>query len=90
MVKSSKILHASWSKIYCGLCGMFFLRGHIVHLGFGKPPIIHGKLICQLVRVDSSAVTYRIIRNGRTVTTRLPDFVRDFSIINYKADSNER
>ena len=41
-------------------------------------------MVVKLIYVSTSTASYKILRNGEDVTTRLDDFSKDFSIINYK------
>ncbi len=60
---------SNWFKVYLHLLGKYFKRD---------------KMVVKLIYVSTSTASYKILRNGEDVTTRLDDFSKDFSIINYK------
>ena len=41
-------------------------------------------MVVKLIYVSTSTASYKILRNGKVVVTRLDDFSKDFSIINYR------
>jgi len=59
---------SKWFKIYTYLVGRYFKRG---------------KMVVELLDLSSYTATYRIIRNGKIVVTRLDHFNRYFCIINH-------
>ena len=60
---------SNWFKVYLHLLGKYFKRD---------------KMVVKLIYVSTSTASYKILRNGKVVVTRLDDFSKDFSIINYK------
>ena len=60
---------SNWFKVYLHLLGKYFKRD---------------KMVVKLLYVSTSTASYKILRNGKVVVTRLDDFSKDFSIINYK------
>ena len=60
---------SNWFKVYSYLLGKYFKRD---------------KTVVKLIYVSTSTASYKILRNGKVVVTRLDDFSKDFSIINYK------
>ena len=60
---------SNWFKVYLYLLGKYFKRN---------------KMVVKLIYVSTSTASYKILRNGEDVTTRLDDFSKDFSIINYR------
>lgn len=57
-----------WYKVYKYLVNKYFIRN---------------RMIVKLYYVSEYVVVYQIVRNNKIVLTKLKDFVRDFSIINY-------
>ena len=62
-----------WFKVYLYLNNMYFIRN---------------KMIVKLSSSDEYTIVYQVIRNNKIVITRLDDFVKSFSIINYKRNKN--
>ena len=60
---------SNWFKVYLHLLGKYFKRD---------------KMVVKLIYVSTSTASYKILRNGKVVVTRLDDFSKDFSIVNYK------
>ena len=60
---------SNWFKVYLHLLGKYFKRD---------------KMVVKLLYVSTSTASYKILRNGKVVVTRLDDFSKDFSIVNYK------
>ena len=60
---------SNWFKVYSYLLGKYFKRD---------------KMVVKLIYVSTSTASYKILRNGKVVVTRLDDFSKDFSIVNYK------
>lgn len=60
---------SQWFKIYFYLIDKYFIKN---------------KMIVQLKYTDDYIAVYKVIRNNKIIVTRLDDFVRLFSIINYK------
>lgn len=65
-------MNYSWYKIYSYLCGKYF---------------ICIKRIVKLLYVNENTVVYLTLRNGKLNTTSLSNFVKFFSIVNYKGTS---
>lgn len=62
-----------WFKVYLYLNNMYFIRN---------------KMIVKLLSSDEYTIVYQVIRNNKIVITRLDDFVKSFSILNYKRNKN--
>ena len=58
-----------WNKVYSYLNYRYF---------------ISHKMIVILIYSDEYVAIYKIIRNSKIVSTRLDDFIKHFSIINYR------
>lgn len=69
----SNIKTCVWFKVYSYLINMYFIRN---------------KMIVQLLYTDQSIAVFKSIRNNKIVVTRLDDFVKSFSILNYKRNKN--
>jgi hypothetical protein len=65
-------MYSPWHKVYKLLLDFYFKSN---------------KMIVKLIHVSDTTATYIILRNGKVLTTRLNDFVKAFSIINYKVKS---
>lgn len=59
---------SNWCKVYSYLVNKYFIKN---------------KMIVRLIYTDNCIAVFQIIRNSKIITTRLDDFVKDFSIINY-------
>lgn len=60
---------SSWFKVYSYLHNMYFIRNN---------------MIVKLLSSNEYTIVYQVLRNNKIVVTRLDDFVKSFSIINYK------
>lgn len=57
-----------WFKVYSYLNNKYFIRN---------------KMVIKLIYTNENVAVYQVIRNEKIVTTRLDDFVKSFSILNY-------
>jgi hypothetical protein len=59
---------SSWHKVYSYLLNKYFIKN---------------KMIVRLIYTDKYIAVFLVLRSSKIITTRLDDFVKDFSIINY-------